>query len=81
MADLTTDFVRPRLAVRVVTISLALVLVIVVVLGELHLSGSVLPVQQRPLTPIARFGLILWCLLWFAGFAAFVLTLSARVVF
>ncbi|MGE0279563.1 MAG: sulfatase-like hydrolase/transferase [Rhizobiaceae bacterium] len=72
---------RPRLAVRAVAISLILAFALVVVLGELHVSGSVLPVQQRPPTPIVRFGLILWCLLWFAGLAAFVLALSARVVF
>jgi phosphoglycerol transferase MdoB-like AlkP superfamily enzyme len=81
LAELTTNFVRPRIAVPAVVIGLSLLVVVIVILGELHLSGSALAVQQRPLTPIARFGLILWCLLWFSGLLAFVLTLSARVAF
>jgi len=81
LADLTTDFVRPRFAVRATIMSLVLALVVVVVLGELHLSGSVLPVQPRPLTPVDRLGLILWCLLWFSGLLAFALVISARVAF
>ena len=81
MTGFTTDFARPRQAFRPATIVLGLVLAAVVVLGELHVSGSMLQPQPRPLTPLGRFGLILWSLLWFGGFGALVLAVSARKLF
>jgi len=81
LAELTTDFARARPALRLSIAALCALLALVVVLGELHVSGSTLPQQLRPLSAAGRVGLILWSLLWFAGLALILLALSARWIF
>ncbi len=78
MAELSTIVTPARRAwPQALPTILSISLVCIVVLGELHLSNSVLA-ERAELDSLPRLGLIVWSALWFFGLAGLVLLLSGR---